>query len=89
MDLATLGKKAIFVPTPDQTEQEYLAQRLNAKGIAFFAAQKNFNVMDAWTNLQSFTGFNQFPSDVHFLTDALDEFVPVAATRAMPEQIRL
>ena len=25
LDLAALGKKAIFVPTPGQTEQEYLA----------------------------------------------------------------
>jgi uncharacterized protein (TIGR00661 family) len=75
MDLATLGKKAIFVPTPGQTEQEYLAARLKAKGIAFFAAQKNFDIMDAWTKSQSFTGFNQFPGDVHLLTDALDELV--------------
>lgn len=28
MDLAALGKKAILVPTPGQTEQEYLAQML-------------------------------------------------------------
>ena len=28
MDLSTLGKKAIFIPTPGQTEQEYLAERL-------------------------------------------------------------
>ncbi len=76
MDMATLGKKAIFVPTPGQTEQEYLAERLKAKGIAFFVAQKDFNIMEAWTSSHSFTGFNQFPSDVHFLTDALDEFVP-------------
>ena len=89
MDLATLGKKAIFVPTPDQTEQEYLAQRLNAKGIAFFVAQKNFDITEAWTNSQSFTGFKQFPRDVHFLTDALDEFVQVAATQEMPQHITL
>ena len=26
MDLVALGKKAIFIPTPGQTEQEYLAE---------------------------------------------------------------
>ncbi|HEX6892077.1 MAG TPA: glycosyltransferase [Chryseolinea sp.] len=75
MDLATLGKKAIFVPTPGQTEQEYLAARLKAKGIAFFVEQKNFDLMKAWSMSQSFTGFNQFPGDGHLLTDALDELV--------------
>lgn len=32
MDLAVLGKKALLVPTPGQTEQEYLAGYLSAKG---------------------------------------------------------
>jgi UDP:flavonoid glycosyltransferase YjiC (YdhE family) len=31
MDLAVLGKKAILIPTPGQTEQEYLAEYLNKK----------------------------------------------------------
>jgi UDP:flavonoid glycosyltransferase YjiC (YdhE family) len=31
MDMSKLGKKVIFVPTPGQTEQEYLAARLRAK----------------------------------------------------------
>ncbi|HMQ46222.1 MAG TPA: glycosyltransferase [Saprospiraceae bacterium] len=32
MDLCVLGKKALLIPTPGQTEQEYLAQRFQAKG---------------------------------------------------------
>jgi uncharacterized protein (TIGR00661 family) len=82
MDLAKLGKKAIFVPTPGQTEQEYLAARLKGKGIAFSVAQENFNIMEAWTRSHSFTGFNQFPGDVHLLTDALDEL----STPKIPQQ---
>ena len=31
MDLARLGKKAIFIPTPGQTEQTYLAAFLQRK----------------------------------------------------------
>lgn len=33
MDLAKLEKKAFFIPTPGQYEQEYLAERLDDKGI--------------------------------------------------------
>ncbi len=32
MDLYTLGKRALLVPTPGQTEQEYLAEMHSAKG---------------------------------------------------------
>jgi UDP:flavonoid glycosyltransferase YjiC (YdhE family) len=32
MDLVSAGKQALLVPTPGQTEQEYLAQSLKAKG---------------------------------------------------------
>jgi len=38
MDLAALGKKAILIPTPGQTEQEYLAESLAAQHI--FLAQR-------------------------------------------------
>lgn len=75
MDMSTLGKKVIFVPTPGQTEQEYLAARLSAKGIAYSAAQDDFDLQEAWTKSHSYTGFNQFPDDSHFLTDALDDIL--------------
>ncbi len=32
MDLAALGKKALLIPTPGQTEQEYLAEYLGGRG---------------------------------------------------------
>jgi UDP-N-acetylglucosamine transferase subunit ALG13 len=34
MDLWVLRKKALFIPTPGQTEQEYLARRLKENGLA-------------------------------------------------------
>ena len=33
MELAELGKKALFIPTPGQTEQEYLGWQLQEKGL--------------------------------------------------------
>ncbi len=46
MDLTALQKKAFFIPTPGQTEQEYLAKRLKEKGIAPYAKQEDFKVKD-------------------------------------------
>ena len=51
MDLATLGKGAIFVPTPGQTEQEYLAQYLISYKMAYTQIQKKFNIETAMTQL--------------------------------------
>ena len=44
MDLITLHKKAILVPTPGQTEQEYLGQYLIKKNWMYSASQKNINI---------------------------------------------
>ncbi|MBT0606853.1 glycosyltransferase [Aequorivita echinoideorum] len=43
MDLAALGKKAFFIPTPGQYEQEYLAKRLKNLGIAPSCKQHTFS----------------------------------------------
>jgi UDP:flavonoid glycosyltransferase YjiC (YdhE family) len=40
MDLTVLGKKALLIPTPGQTEQEYLAEHLAAQGLAVVQRQK-------------------------------------------------
>ena len=39
MDLITLGKTAILIPTPGQTEQEYLADSLSKKGLFRYIKQ--------------------------------------------------
>ena len=44
MDLAKLGKKAFFIPTPGQYEQEYLARKLNRNGIFPCANQDDFKI---------------------------------------------
>ena len=47
MDLARLGKKAIFIPTPGQTEQEYLGVYLAEKGLAVCLRQDRFSLREA------------------------------------------
>jgi len=44
MDLFVLGRSAVLVPTPGQTEQEYLARYLSAKGFFFRISQDDFNI---------------------------------------------
>jgi uncharacterized protein (TIGR00661 family) len=44
MDLAQLGKKAFFIPTPGQYEQEYLAKKLKKEGVVPFSKQNKFKI---------------------------------------------
>lgn len=60
MDLAALGSKAIFIPTPGQTEQEYLAEYLMKKRVAFAQPQKDFRLSAAIKESDSYSGFSQF-----------------------------
>ena len=59
MDLAKLGKKAIFIPTPGQTEQEYLADYCMKKNICFTQKQSEFNFPLAINKHKTFTGFKK------------------------------
>lgn len=47
MDLIALQKQAILIPTPGQTEQEYLAYRMQSDGIFYSVPQKNFDLKKA------------------------------------------
>lgn len=58
MDLAKLGKKAIFIPTPGQTEQEYLAMRLKEKGVSYAMAQQDFDLEIALQESNKYSGFH-------------------------------
>lgn len=44
MDLVKLQKKAILIPTPGQTEQEYLAKQLQQQDIYPYLSQKDFEI---------------------------------------------
>ena len=47
MDLAALQKKSILIPTPGQTEQEYLAKHLMKNNLALCIEQHKFNLRQA------------------------------------------
>jgi hypothetical protein len=54
MDLVCLKKKAILIPTPGQTEQEYLGRYLEERLIAVCIRQKGFSLADALLRANSF-----------------------------------
>jgi UDP-N-acetylglucosamine:LPS N-acetylglucosamine transferase len=67
MDYVALGRDAILVPTPGQTEQEYLADEFKKKKIFYSVAQKDFNLAEALQASRNYSVKNQIapePSDL-------------------------
>ncbi|HTF17906.1 MAG TPA: glycosyltransferase [Chryseolinea sp.] len=88
MDLAKLGKKAIFIPTPGQTEQEYLARRLKMMKLAYSATQRQFNLKRAWRASKSYTGFNFMPDRFNMLAENLSSLLDWVHKRSLKKAIR-
>lgn len=55
MDMLTLNRKALLVPTPGQTEQEYIAGYLNEIGLFPNMEQKSFNLNAALSILDNYS----------------------------------
>jgi UDP-N-acetylglucosamine:LPS N-acetylglucosamine transferase len=58
MDLFHLKKKAILVPTPGQTEQEYLANYLNKEAIFYSCSEKELDLVNAINEVNEYPGFS-------------------------------
>ena len=54
MDLIKLQKKTILIPTPGQTEQEYLAKHLSSRKMAFTVEQESFDLEKALDAAKTF-----------------------------------
>lgn len=65
MDLAKLGKKAFFIPTPGQFEQEYLAERLSEEGLVPSCKQKDFT-KEKLEDISNFKGLNPSDYDINY-----------------------
>jgi len=55
MDLMRMKKKSILIPTPGQTEQEYLGKFLSEKKYAFCVSQKHFDLGTALQQAREFS----------------------------------
>lgn len=58
MDLAAIDKAAILVPTPQQTEQAYLAERLMAQGHYYAMQQNALDIAQALTQYPLYEPLN-------------------------------
>ncbi len=72
MDIAAVGGKAWFVPTPGQSEQLYLARQLEAKGIAGFQRQEDFDLSHAMNAIEKYRGFRPISPSAHLLSKEID-----------------
>jgi hypothetical protein len=59
MDFVAVGlQKCIVIPTPGQTEQEYLAKHLAEQGRVVFAKQQNFQLRNLISQVITLKGFD-------------------------------
>ena len=62
MDLARLKKKSILVPTPGQTEQEYLARFLSSQRFTYSMNQQDFSLIKCIEHAKHFNYL--FPTEI-------------------------
>jgi predicted glycosyltransferase len=75
MDLMKLGKRAILIPTPGQTEQEYLASKLNRQSIVYVVSQSNINLKNDIENAYRFSGFQASVENENLLKDFIADLI--------------
>jgi hypothetical protein len=69
MEMVELKKRGVFVPTPGQIEQEFLARYYMQKGWCFYMPQNKFNLKVAVTKGKEYPGF---PGDLSTNEQNLD-----------------
>lgn len=65
MDLAKLKKKAFFIPTPGQFEQEYLAERLANSKLVPSCNQSDFTLKQLY-QMNEYKGLSSFSTDIDY-----------------------
>ena len=55
MEILSIQKKSILIPTPGQTEQEYLADLLQNQNLAFTISQSKFSIINAVQQAKQFS----------------------------------
>jgi len=65
MDLEALEKKAFFIPTPGQYEQEYLAKRMEEIKLAPYCLQEEFTI-DKLKKIDDYCGFKKKNTSVDY-----------------------
>jgi uncharacterized protein (TIGR00661 family) len=79
MDLVKLQKRAILVPTPGQTEQEYLAGYLLAQKLFYTTDQESFSLPVAIKNAAAFEN-NEWPVGFNDYKTVIENFIGALST---------
>lgn len=75
MDLARLGKPALLIPTPGQTEQEYLAAKFLRENVFFTQKQNELNLEIGMVEAKRRSGFQGNFFDEKALGNAISAFL--------------
>ncbi len=75
MDLSLLGKKLLLIPTPGQTEQEYLAKELSNDKRAVMQKQSQVNIKKALENMNSVREWSGTDYDETLLPSVLKQLI--------------
>ena len=86
MDLAKLGTKAILIPTPGQTEQEYLGAWLAERRFALCIQQKDFSLPKAMAAARKFPFTTTPPGDSSRLHREIRSFLAEMRPQEMRPQ---
>ncbi|GEC73387.1 conserved hypothetical protein [Flavobacterium flevense] len=65
MDLSKLNKKAFFIPTPGQYEQEYLARKFKKEGLVPYIEQELFSIKNL-EEINNYKGLTEIKSDLNW-----------------------
>ncbi len=74
MDLAALSKKALLIPTPGQTEQEYLARYLSEQHLFLSQSQDALDLETGLNGLSKTSGFRQGQFDTEAFLGTLERW---------------
>jgi uncharacterized protein (TIGR00661 family) len=85
MDLLSLGKKTIMVPTPGQPEQEYLADYLFRKKWIYVSRQKGFSLKKAMADSEEFSYRIPDIGGMGLLELAIEDLEEAMANQGVPE----
>ena len=85
MDIVALAKKSILIPTPGQTEQEYLAKYLTEKKIAVCISQKEFDLQEALKEASEFEYKTIHYTNPSKLSSAIQSFLKICTSCKTPK----
>ena len=74
MDIIKLKKKAVLIPTPGQTEQEYLADHLHKQGWCMSSKQENLNILKLIEEVEKFE-FKHLEIDMNTYQKTINDFI--------------